>query len=369
MGCEKPTVLGYMKSQPEVLARTYKDREIFVKPFVDYFIKKDIKKVIFFGSGTSYNVSNIAAYYFKHMVEVDAEAQYPTVYQNYETANRYHFMRDEQVLCVGISQSGTSISTINMLQEAKDRGHSTLVITGNTKSEITKHVDVVTELLVGPELTPPETKGYTTSVISVYLWALETAKALNRISQADYEKACAELEVLINDFDSIVKESEAWYDRNKATMLNSDRIYVLGYGIDYATVLEGQLKIAEMFRYPIVGYEIEEFMHGPTPAITPKVTFFIVGSEEVEFERMLMIRRALLNYTDRVHVISCSKNVDNVTDKDIIFEGNYNKFIAPLAYTVPMQFVAAKGAKEIGIDTNIWPFKEPIAHLQEEEES
>lgn len=366
MKCEKPTVLGYMKSQPEVLARTLKNKNKFVKPFVEYFVKNDIKKIIFFGSGTSYNVSNIAAYYFKHLVNIDAEAQYPTVYQNYEQANRYGFLKDSQVLCVGISQSGTSISTINMLKNAKERGHSTLVITGNTKSEITKYVDVVTELLVGPELTPPETKGYTTSVISVYLWALEAAKATKQITEKQYEKHLADLQKLVDNFEYVVKESEAWYDRNKATFMNSDRIYVLGYGIDYATVLEGQLKIAEMFRYPIVGYEIEEFMHGPTPAITPKVTFFLVGSEEVELDRMLMIRKALLKYTDRVHVISASKKIDDVTEKDIIFKGGFNKWIAPLAYTVPMQFVAAKGAKEIGIDTNEWPFKEPIAHLQED---
>ena len=368
MGCEKPTVLGYMKSQPEVLKRIYEGREKFVQPFVETFLKKDIKKVLFFGSGTSYNVSNIAAYYFKHMVEIDAEAQYPTVYQHYETANRYAFIKDEQVLCVGISQSGTSISTINMLEEARRRGHSTLVLTSNLQSEITRHVDVVTELLVGPELVPPETKGYTASVISVYLWALECAKALKRMSNEEYVQCLNELEELIRDFDEVVGDSEAWYERVKPTILNSDRIYVLGYGVDYATVLEGQLKIAEMLRYPIVGYEIEEFMHGPTPAITPKVTFFLVGSEEVEFERMLLIRRALLNYTERVHVISCSKQVDHVSEKDMIFRGHYNKMIAPLAYTVPMQFVAAKGAKDIGIDTNIWPFKEPIAHLQEEDE-
>ena len=366
--CEKPTVLGYMKSQPEVQRHIFDNREVFVKPFVDYFTKKGIKKVIFFGSGTSYNVSNLGAYYFKHLVQVDAEVQYPTVFLNYENPNRYGFFKNEEILCVGISQSGTSVSTINVMQEARKRGYSTLVLTANTSSEITKYTEVVTESLNGPELVPPETKGYTSSVVTVYLWALETAKALGKVSEEEYNKQMADLDKLITNFDKVVKESEAWYDRNKVTIMNSDRVYVLGYGVDYGSALEGMLKMAEMLRYPIIGYEIEEFMHGPTPAIEKDTTFFIIGSEEVEFERMLMIRRALKNYTDRVHVISCSSKVDNVSDLDIIFEGGYNKYIAPLAYTVPMQFVAAKGAKEIGIDTNIWPFKEHIAHLPSDDE-
>lgn len=33
-------------------------------------------------------------------------------------------------------------------------------------------------------------------------------------------------------------------------------------------------------------------------------------------------------------------------------------------YTVPFQFVAAKGAKDIGIDTGINPFEIPLAHYE-----
>ncbi len=80
----EPTVLGYMKEQPKRLAYVFGHRDIFVHPFVDVFKKYDIKKVIFFGSGTSYNVSQIAAYYFKHIVGIAAEAQYPTVFKHYE---------------------------------------------------------------------------------------------------------------------------------------------------------------------------------------------------------------------------------------------------------------------------------------------
>lgn len=367
MGSAQPTVLGYMRSQPEVLERTFRNRETFVTPFVKYFQDRDIRKVIFFGSGTSYNVSNIAAYYFKHIVGIDAEAQYPTVYQYYECANRNHYVDNSQILCVGISQSGTSISTVNMLEKAHSEGFSTLCLTSDLNSELTHHVDVVCELLVGPELTPPETKGYTTSVISVYLWALETARAMGKITEAENDRALQELETLIADFDGIVRDSEAWYERVKTTILNSDRIYVLGYGIDYGSMLEGTLKISEMLRYPTFGYELEEFMHGPTTTLKPNVTIIIIGSDEVERERMHVIREAFLHYTDRVHVISCGDLIRNVSDRDIVFAGHYNKYIAPLAYTVPMQFVAAKGAKEIGIDTNIWPFTEVSGHLQEEE--
>ena len=164
-------------------------------------------------------------------------------------------------------------------------------------------------------------------------------------------------------FDTVIEESEAWYDRNKTTIVNSDRIYVLGYGVDYGSVLEGMLKIGEMLRLPTIGYEIEEYSHGPTMAITKQQTLFMIGSDDVEWDRMLKFREVFKKYTDRVHLITC-KDTD-VDDRDVNFSVKTNKYLAPLMYTVPFQFVSAKGALDIGIDTGVNPFKDQLAHLPE----
>lgn len=359
--CE-PSVIGYMKEQPTRLQYVFENRDKFVAPFVDVFTKNNIKKIIFFGSGTSYNVSLIAAYYFKHIVHIAAEAQYPTVYKNYEEADWTGMLNEENILFVGISQSGTSVSTCEVMKYAKERGYHTLAITGNLESKITEYVDTKTHLLVGDELTPPETKGYTVSVLSVYLWALYTAKALQKIDEAKFEKELLECENLVLNFNSVILESEAWYDRNRTTIVNSDRIYILGYGIDFATAIEAQLKIGEMLRLPALGYEIEEYSHGPTMALCKNQTIFMIGSEEAEFDRMLKFNQAFKTYSDRVHIITC-KSIPN-DERDLVFSYHTNKYLAPLMYTVPFQFVAAKGAKDIGIDTAINPFEISLAHYQ-----
>ncbi|MDD3174434.1 MAG: SIS domain-containing protein, partial [Herbinix sp.] len=258
----KPTVIGYMKEQPAVLQAVLKNRSVFVDPVVEIFQKNEIKKVLFFGSGTSYNISHIAAYYFKQILNIDAVAHYPTVFKNYEKADWTGTLKNEQILFVGISQSGTSVSTVDVMKHAKDNGYQTLALTGNLQSEITKHVDTSVHLLVGDELTPPETKGYTVSVISIYLWAIAIAKALGIYDEKAYEKAILETQELVDNFQTVIDESEVWYDRNKASIVNSDRVYVLGYGVDYGSALEGMLKIGEMLRVPTVGYELEEFSHG-----------------------------------------------------------------------------------------------------------
>ena len=357
----KQTVLGNIKSQPEVLKYTLDNQNVFVDPFAEVFKKHDIKKVFFFGSGTSYNVSQIAAYYFKHIVGIDASAQYPTVYQNYEKPDWTGMLKNDQILYVGISQSGTSVSTCEVMEYAKKNGYLTLAITGNLQSKITENTDISVHLLVGDELTPPETKGYTVSVLSVYLWAIGVAKAKNIYAEEQYQEALKEAADLVNHFQTVLDESEAWYDRNNASIVNSERIYVLGYGVDYGSMLEGVLKAGEMLRLPVLGYELEEYSHGPTMAIGPKQTILMIGSDEAEYERMLQFRTAYKKYTPRVHVITC-KDIPDADKRDAVFSVKTNKYLAPLMYTVPFQFVAAKGAEQVYIDTGVDPFEESLAH-------
>lgn len=361
---EKATVLGYIKDQPRALRAALENKDVFVNPFVEVFRKHNIKKVLFFGSGTSYNASIIAAHYFKQILGIDAAGHYPTVFKNYEKADWTNTLKKEEILFVGISQSGTSVSTIDVMKHAKEQGYITLVLTENLNSEITKHVDHVVHLLCGKELTPPETRGYTVTVLTLYLWVVSAAKALGIYSEEQYDEVIKETQALVDNFETVVEESEAWYDRNKTTIVNSDRIYVLGYGVDFGSALEGMLKIGEMLRIPTLGYEIEEYSHGPTMSLNGRQTIFFIGSDEAEFNRMLQFRQAFKKYTDRVHVITY-KEIDS-DDRDIVFSIRTNKYLAPIMYTVPLQFVAAKGAKDIGIDTNINPFKESLSHLPEE---
>ena len=358
------TVVGNIKSQPEVLPQVLADRAVFVDPFVKAFRDFDIEKVIFFGSGTSYNVSQLAAYYFKHIVGVAAEAAYPTVFKNYEKPDWTGKIANDRILFVGISQSGTSVSTCEVMEHARAIGCRTLAITGNLESRIAGLVDVVTHLLVGPELTPPETKGYTVSVLSVYLWALAVAHDCGTLDDASYQAALDEAQSFVDDFQSVIDESLAWYERNKASIVQSDRLFVLGYGVDYGSMLEGMLKVGEMLRIPTIGYELEEFSHGPTMGLRPNQTIFMIGSDEVEWNRMLVFRDAFKGYTPRVHVITC-KELPDADERDIVFSHKVGKYLAPIAYTVPFQFVAAQGAADIFIDTGVNPFDVPLAHYAE----
>ncbi|WP_336662618.1 SIS domain-containing protein [Leucobacter sp. USHLN154] len=362
------TVLGNVHDQPEMLREAFARRSEIIEPFVRSFTSAPVKRVVFLGSGTSYNVSNIAAAYFTRLVGVEGVAPYPTEFMNYGVGLDPQHNDPQSVLVVGISQSGTSISTCEAMEWAKNQGYRTFAITSDVTSKITEIVTDVAPLLVGQELTGPETKGYTASILSIYLWAYSAAGAVGSLSENEVEAALQAAGTVCNDFDRVIAESEAWYDRNRPGLLHSSRINVLGYGIDYGTMLEGTLKIAEMLRVPTIGNLLEEHGHGPTYALKFDHATLIVGSEEKEFERALEFRRALPEYAPGTHVITC-QDFDDADERDLVFSTKAGTYLAPLLYSVPMQFLSAKGGEDVYIDTDHNPVDIHLGHYEAERQS
>lgn len=360
------TVLGNVRDQPAMLRTAFARRSEVIDPFVSRFQESSVSRVVFLGSGTSYNVSNLAASYFTRLVGVEGVAPYPTEFLNYGVGLDPQNTDPASVLVVGISQSGTSISTCAAMEWATAQGFRTLAITADTSSRITRIVDTIVPLLVGEELTGPETKGYTASVLSVYLWAYATAAATGVLSAEDANAAIDEAGSVCSSFDTVVDEAEAWYDRNRASLLHSSRINILGFGVDYGTMLEGTLKVSEMLRLPTIGNLVEEYGHGPTYALRFEHAGIIVGSDEVEFDRAIEFRKVLPEYAPGTHVITC-REFEGADYRDVVFSVKANKFLAPLLYTVPFQFLAAKGGEDVYIDTNINPVDIHFGHYAEDE--
>lgn len=358
------TVLGNIRDQKDMLLSAFEARDTFITPFLDAFQAGPVSRVVFLGSGTSYNVSTLAAALFSRVVKTEGVAPYPTEFTHHGAGLDPAHTDPSSVVVVGISQSGTSISTCEALAHAKRQGYRTLALTGDTASRISTIADTVMPLLVGLELTGPETKGYTASVFSVYLWAFATAGAVGAIDAGEADKAIAAAGDLADRFDTVLKEAEEWYDRNRPGLLHSSRLNILGYGIDYATMLEGVLKVAEMLRVPTIGNLVEEHVHGPTMALKFDHATLVVGSDEAEFERMVDIRDAIGEHAPGVHVITC-REFDGADERDLVFSVKADPYLAPLLYAVPFHFLAAKGGADVYIDTNVNPVPIRFGHYQD----
>ena len=162
---ETPSMIGYIQDQGRALKATFENRAVYCNPFCQIFQERDIRKIYLLGSGTSYNAATAIKQYLEMYLPVEAEVMIPTVFTNHAKINRNCIYNQDEILVVGISQSGTSVSTIEAMKKAKQEGYYTVAITEATESLITKEVDRVVKLTCGKEEIPVETRGYSVTLL------------------------------------------------------------------------------------------------------------------------------------------------------------------------------------------------------------
>lgn len=352
----KHTMLEYIMDQPRALRHTLDNRQSVTEDIVRLFASKPIRKVYFLGSGTSYHASLMAKRYFEKYLGVEAAASIPTVFTYYENINNNGVYQKDEILVIAISQTGTSISTINAVKKAKDEGYATVVLTEALGSTITQYADVVIHLLCGKEEIPPETRGYTVTLLTMFLWTIAIAKHIGKITAGAFDRYIAQAEKLIDAFPGVLEDSKKWYQRNKYGILTMQKADIAGYGNNFVTALEGALKVGETLHRKITGTEMEELIHGPEMGYDANNFLFIIAAKEVELERTLQNREFFLGLTD--HVFTITLEDIKLTCRDLKLNAETIPELAPLIYVVPFQVMSALACQDIGIDTSVYPHED-----------
>lgn len=357
----KETMLSYIKDQPRMLRYIFESRDLFVKKWLTIFKNNSFKKIVLIGAGTSDYVSRAFKYYVDKYIDIDSISVLPTTYTYYCQEAKSSLYNNSNVLVLGFSQTGTSINTVKAIKKAKQLGFTTAVLTAVSNSEICDYSDYVIPLLCGTENVPPETRGFTSAVLTSYLMVISLALELESITAEQYQNKINEIDLFLDHVDECIAQSEEWFYKNKIELMQMKKGAVTGYGINYITALEGDMKLAETFRQPIVAYEMEEFIHGPNMAYGKDHYIFLLLSDEHERERANDILHFFEPVTNHIFVITNESG--NYNGKDLRFVYRAPIDLTIIQYVIPLQLYAALACVEAGIDTSVFPFdNNGIAH-------
>ena len=105
---------------------------------------------------------------------------------------------DEHTLLIVVSQSGETADTIAAMKECKRRGARTLAIVNVVSSTIAKLADDTIYTWAGPEIAVATTKGYTTQVAVLYLFAVFAARKAGKISDEENKNLIQKIKTLPN---------------------------------------------------------------------------------------------------------------------------------------------------------------------------
>ncbi|MBQ6802258.1 MAG: glutamine--fructose-6-phosphate transaminase (isomerizing), partial [Oscillospiraceae bacterium] len=193
---------------------------------------------------------------------------------------------DEHTLLIVLSQSGETLDTICAMRELKDRGVHTVAIVNVVGSTIAKLADSVIYTYAGPEIAVATTKGYTTQVAVLYLFAVYAAEKTGRITSEEAEKLTAEILSIPSDIQRaidlnshIAELAEKYHDNSS--------LFFIGRNVDYAVALEGSLKMKEISYLHSEAYAAGELKHGTIALISEGRLVIAIACYEELFDKMM----------------------------------------------------------------------------------
>lgn len=346
-------MIDYIYDQPNRLKMISNMKDEFCKPLVSLIKEHPIKRIYLTGSGTSYHAALLMKMYFDKYTDFETSVSIPTFFSRYERMSKNY--SEEETLLIAISQSGTSSSTINAIKKGNLWDIHRVALTEDMNSLITKEAKLSIHLNCGREEIPIETRGYTATVFTSLLWAIEIGKQVGNLSEEEYKDIQTHLEEDINKMNIAMEEIEEWYEKNKYELISMEKGAIAGYGYNYVTALEAYLKLYETFHRPLSAHELEELLHGYEMAFDCKQYIFLIASKGEEIESIDRYRE-FLNELTQHHFVITNERLE-LKDRDLYLSSSVSEDFSPILFILPFQILAARNCEAIGYDTSVYPHK------------
>ncbi|RGW81523.1 SIS domain-containing protein [Lactobacillus amylovorus] len=144
------SIKKYLSETPETLTRLLNNSKDLFKEVSH----QDIKRIIVTGSGTSYHSGAEMQQLMREKSGILVEAYYPFMI----TRDLFKFDTSKTLL-VGVSQGGSSFTTLDAMKIAKEKGCKIATISADKPAYIDQVADYPLTIDIGRELAGPKTEG------------------------------------------------------------------------------------------------------------------------------------------------------------------------------------------------------------------
>ena len=315
--------------------------KIYLNNDLELFDISKYKKIHIVACGTAYHAGLVGKYLIENYSDFEV---------NVYIASEYRYQQlfvNKDTLIIAISQSGETADTIACLKRVKELGCDTLGIVNVKDSSIARIVDKVIYTEAGPEIAVASTKAYVSQVYILSLIAMKIGIDNGSIDKDkiiyEYNKLPQYIDKLINlDYKEIVKSF--YQDKD---------IFFLGRNIDYASVLEGSLKLKEISYIHSEAYPSGELKHGTISLIEDNTCVMsLITHDETATKTISNIKevKARGAYVLLLIKDSLNNNIDEDCYDDMIVINDTYFLTQPILNVIPMQLIAYYVAKLRGCD-------------------
>lgn len=307
---------------------------------------KNLNRIQIIACGTSMHAAMVGKYIIEDFcnIAVDVEPSSEYIYRKTVT--------DKSTLVIGVSQSGETADTLTAIKQSKAKGSHALIITNRPDSVMAREADSLVPINAGIEVSVAATKSYTAQLISFYLLALYMAEVKESLDAKTLTELKKELILLPQKVERILAHKEDIQKCAKAFASTKDFIYI-ARGINFATALEGALKLKEISYINATGYPAGELKHGPIAMLDETMPVLSILMHGKVYEKMLSnAEEAKARNAKMIALTNSEDEKLNELFDFIIRVPEVNELLSPVVAMIPLQLLAYYISEFLGKDVD-----------------
>lgn len=282
--------------------------------------------------------SDHAATYLKYAIELSAGIPVASVGPSLASIYRRP-LRLGRAACIGISQSGQGLDTVEMMRAAADGGALTLAITNHADSPLAQASAHCLALRSGVEQSVAATKTFVASVLAGLALLAEWQE------DAELHAAVAALP------DAFARALAMDWSPLAARLARAQSLYVLGRGPAFAIACEAALKFKETCGLHAESFSAAEVMHGPSAIVQAQFPVLALGVQDAALPRLAETAARLV--AQGADVFLTGTEVEGAVLLPSV--GELHPLCAPLVLTVTFYAFVEALARRRGLDPDLPP--------------
>lgn len=344
-------MLKEIHDQPDALAEILRHHITSENTLQDIFghnthiILSKTKRVCIIACGTSYHAGLVARYWIESIAKIPTQVEVASEFRYRDS------VMEPNTLFIAISQSGETADTLAAVHHAKKLGcENILAICNVPESSLSRESNLLMMIRSGKEIGVAATKTFTAQLTALAILTLALAQQ-HGASNALIEKHIQSLQSLPALTKELLQLDIAIQMISKNFTHKKHALFI-ARGAHTPIAAEGALKLKEISYVHAESYAAGELKHGPLALIDETMPVIVIAPRDALFEKIASNIHEVQARGGELLILSdqpASAFDDRCTH---IAMPSMPDFIAPIAYTIPLQLLAYHIAVLKGTDVD-----------------
>ncbi|WVR06378.1 glutamine-fructose-6-phosphate transaminase (isomerizing) [Kwoniella sp. DSM 27419] len=302
------------------------------------------RRLLFVACGTSYHSCIAARQIFEELTDIPVAVELASDFLDRRTP----VFRDD--VAIFVSQSGETADTILAMRYCLERGALSLGVVNAVGSTLSRETHAGIHINAGPEIGVASTKAYTSQYVALVMMAVQ-------LSDDSISKSARRQQIIdgLHDIPAQIRKvlamDKALQQMARDMLAKEKSLLIMGRGYQYATCLEGALKIKEVSYMHSEGILAGELKHGPLALVDEHLPVIFIMTRDSLYPK---VQSALAQVTARKGrpIIICNDDDETVDTAKVIRVPQTVDCLQGLINVIPLQLLSYHLAIMNGVDVD-----------------